>query len=432
MSKNKNKKIGFWICTSLVIGNMIGSGIFLLPSSLAQYGGISIFGWIFTSLGAVLLALVFVRLSRRQPGLGGPYAFARDNLGEFPGFMVAWCYNVGLWCGNAAIAVALVSYLGYFFPELDKQPDIGLAIALATVWLLTVINSLGVREAGLLQLLSTLLKALPLLIIGLAVVIHFEPQAFTPLNSSDESNFAAITATAAITLWAFLGLESATVPNDNVHEPSRTIPRATIVGVVTAAVIYISCTATVMSVIPNAQLAASGAPFAEAAKYLWGDWAGYLIAATAVISCFGALNGWILIQGQMPMALANDGLFPKLFKANAKGVPVKGLLVTSFIVSVVTFTNYHGSLVKLFTFSILLSTLSLLIPYLFAVIAELKHLYDKKSGQMLLWLVPVFALAYVLWAISGIGKDALIVGLGLCLVGVPIYYFLRGTYQETS
>jgi len=423
LSTPKVKKIGVWICTCLVLGNMIGSGIFLLPSSLAQYGGISILGWLFTALGALMLALVFVRLSKRNPGLGGPYAYARENLGEFSGFIVAWCYNVGLWCGNAAIAVAMVSYLGVFFPSLSQQPDIGLMIALITVWVLTLINCIGVKEAGILQLLMTFLKALPLLIIGLSAVLYFDVNQFIPLNKSDTTPFSALTATAALTLWAFLGLESATVPTKDVDDPKRTIPRATIIGFFIAAIIYITATITIMSVLSQETLLVSKAPFADAARLLWGDWAAYLIAATAVLSCFGALNGWILIQGQMPMAAANDQLFPKIFKANDRGVPVKGLIITSTLVSMVTVTNYQGSLVKLFTFSILLSTLSLLIPYLFATLAELKFLSKQSNQSITVWLVPILALTYTLWTISGIGNDALLVGAGLLIVGIIIYYF---------
>ena len=343
------------MCTALVIGNMIGSGIFLLPSSLAAYGGISVVGWLFTAFGALMTALVFVRLSRKHPAQGGPYAYTRDGFGRLAGFTVAWGYWVSLWCGNAAIAVAMVSYLSVFFPVLQTNPLLGVAIALSAIWLLTVINCIGVKEAGIIQLVTTVLKLMPLLILGAAVVVYFDLAAFTPLNLSSVSHFDAVTATAALTLWAFLGLESATVPADSVENPTVNIPRATLFGFLITAAVYIASTVTILSVVPQVDLVNSGAPFADAARLMWGDWAGYFIAAIAVISCFGALNGWTLIQGQMPLAAANDGIFPAIFKANrVSGVPVAGLIISSGLVSLLTISNYAGGLVALFTYTILL------------------------------------------------------------------------------
>lgn len=416
------------MCTALVIGNMIGSGIFLLPSSLAAYGGISVVGWLFTAFGALMTALVFVRLSRKHPAQGGPYAYTRDGFGRLAGFTVAWGYWVSLWCGNAAIAVAMVSYLSVFFPVLQTNPLLGVAIALSAIWLLTVINCIGVKEAGIIQLVTTVLKLMPLLILGAAVVVYFDLAAFTPLNLSSVSHFDAVTATAALTLWAFLGLESATVPADSVENPTVNIPRATLFGFLITAAVYIASTVTILSVVPQVDLVNSGAPFADAARLMWGDWAGYFIAAIAVISCFGALNGWTLIQGQMPLAAANDGLFPAIFKANrVSGVPVAGLIISSGLVSLLTISNYAGGLVALFTYTILLSTLAVLVPYLFTILYELKSIWQRRKGwsEWLTTLSCGLALVYTLWAISGIGQGALVGGLGLMLMGVPVYWWMQ-------
>jgi APA family basic amino acid/polyamine antiporter len=415
------------MCTALVIGNMIGSGIFLLPSSLAAYGGISIVGWLFTAFGALMTALVFVRLSRKHPAQGGPYAYTREGFGRLAGFTVAWGYWVSLWCGNAAIAVAMVSYLSVFFPVLQSSPLSGVAVALSAIWLLTAVNCIGVKEAGIIQLVTTVLKLVPLLAIGVAVLFYFDRAAFTPLNTSSASNFDAVTATAALTLWAFLGLESATVPADSVENPTVNIPRATLLGFLIAAVAYISSTVTILSVVPQADLVSSAAPFADAARLMWGEWAGYFIALIAVISCFGALNGWTLIQGQMPMAAANDGLFPAIFKANPQsGVPVAGLIISSVLVSVLAISNYTGGLVALFTYTILLSTLAVLVPYLFTILHELKLIWQRRSwhAEWLTIVSGLLALAYTLWAISGIGQDALLGGLGLMLMGIPVYWWM--------
>ncbi|NNC98153.1 MAG: amino acid permease [Gammaproteobacteria bacterium] len=425
--RTASKKLGFWMCVSLVVGNMVGSGIFLLPSSLAEYGGISIIGWIVTAFGALMTALVFVRLSRKMPAQGGPYAYTRKGFGDVAGFTVAWGYWVSLWCGNAAISVAMVSYLSYFFPQLSETPLLGVVVALAAIWTLTLVNCRGVRHAGYVQVITTVLKLTPLIIIGIAVFLYFDVSQFEPLNKSEKTTFNAVTATAALTLWAFLGLESATIPADNVEDPVKTIPRATLLGFLIAAVVYISSTTTILSVIPHVDLVSSNAPFADAAKILWGEWAGTLVAVGAVISCFGALNGWILLQGQMPMAAAHDGLLPAVFKGNAHGVPVKGLLISSGFVSFIAISNYTDGLVALFTFSILLATLMVLVPYLFTALYELKLIISKQTiaKDWLALLTTILAMVYTLWAISGIGKDALLVGIGLILSGLPVYWWMR-------
>ena len=428
MITTKAKKLGFWMCTSLVVGNMIGSGIFLLPSSLAEYGGISIIGWLFTTVGALMTALVFIRLSRKNPAQGGPYAYTRDAFGPMAGFTVAWSYWVSIWCANAAISVAMVSYLSIFFPVLEAKPYLGVAVALSAVWFLTYVNCRGVTDAGKLQVVTTVIKVIPLLAIGFAVLFYFEPSAFEPLNKSASSNYTAVTACAALTLWAFLGFESASIPANNIESPHTTIPRATFVGFFIAAVIYIASTTTILSVMPHAELATSGAPFAEAAGIMWGPWAEKLIAIIAVISCFGALNGWILLQGQLPMAIAEDGYFPKLFKGDEKtGVPVKGLIISSVLVSLLAISNYAGGLVKLFTFSILLATLAVLVPYLFTVLAELKLLWKNKnlSKEWFAWTTALLALIYTFWAISGIGRNAILVGIALMLAGLPVYWWMN-------
>ena len=218
------KGLGLWMCTALVVGNMIGSGIFLLPASLASFGPISIAGWVATSFGAVVLALVFGRLARLVPKTGGPYAYTREGFGDFAGFLIAWGYWIALWAGNAAVAVAFAGYLGYLVPAIGQSNLAGLMVALAAIWFLTWVNIRGVAAAGAVQVVTTVLKILPLLLIATVGLAYVEPSNFTPVNASGQSNAAAIAACAALTLWAFLGLESATVPAGDVEQPEKTIP----------------------------------------------------------------------------------------------------------------------------------------------------------------------------------------------------------------
>lgn len=426
-SRNK-KKIGLGICIALVVGNMIGSGIFLLPSSLAAYGGVSMLGWLVTALGALMTALVFVRLSRKFPKQGGPYRYARDHFGPLAGFSVAWSYWVSIWCGNAAIAVASVTYLGFFFPELKQSPPMSAMLALTFVWLITLLNVKGIRQAGIFQLITTVLKFIPLAVIAVVSFFVFEPAAFTPFNLSQQPISHSIAATAALTLWAFLGLESATIPADNVERPERNIPRATMAGFTLVALVYILTMLAIMSVVPNQALQTSVAPFADAAKIIWGEWAGYVVALSAVVSCLGALNGWILLQGQVPMSAARDGLLPAIFAdKDNQGVSNGSLIISSGLISLLVLANFHQGMVSLFTFAILVSTLGIFIPYLLSIAADLKVLFqlDKTPSTYLSIVSALLALTYCVWAISGIGFKAMLWGLLLLVAGLPIYWKMK-------
>ena len=428
-SKNSPHQFGLLIAIALVVGNMIGSGIFLLPASLAPFGGISLLGWIFTTAGAITIALMLARLGRMMPAAGGPYAYTRRGLGNLAAFLVAWGYWVSIWSGNAAISVAFVGYMAVFFPVLAVNPALGAGTALAAIWFLTGVNALGVKEAGIVQVVTTILKLLPLIAIGTLGLLYLDPGHFQPFNPSGETPFSAITATAALTLWAFTGLESATIPADSVKDPSRTIPRATIIGTLAVAAIYLLATVGVMGILPATDLANSTAPFADAGRLIWGSRAGSLIAAGAAISAFGALNGWVLLQGQMPMAAARDGLFPAVFgKISRRGTPVAGIVISSLLVTGLMALNFRASLVEQFTFIILLATLSTLIPYLFSAVAELVIFVrerEKFRGERLAGasVIAVLALLYSLWAISGTGRDTVFWGFVLLLAGLPVYWW---------
>lgn len=432
----KNNTIGFWSTTSLVVGNMTGSGIFLLPAALAMYGGISIFGWIYTVAGTLFLALVFSRLSRMYSRSGGPYTYSREGFGDFAGFLVAWGYWISIWTGNAAIAVAGVGYLSYLIPALKENQVLSALLAIGSIWLFTFINTLSIKKVGAVQLITTGLKLLPLLLMGTLGFLYFDISHFTPFNISKESNFDAITATAALALWAFLGLESATIPSENVRNPKKVIPRATLAGILIAALIYISSTVAIMGIITPADLQNSAAPFADAAKKIWGSWASVLVAIGASIACFGALNGWILLQGQLPMAAARDHLFPPAFrKLSKKGVPVLGILIASILASVLVSVNYTKGLVKMFSFIIMVSTLSCLLPYLFSSLSELA-LYVRRKREfsrrkfIAASLISLPAFLYSLWAITGLKPEVLLWGAVLLAAGIPVYLYLKFTGRK--
>lgn len=424
------KKLGMWMSTSLVIGNMIGAGVFLMPSALAAYGGISILGWIFSSIGALLLAKVFGHLSTLIPNKnGGPYIYSRIGLGDFAGFLVAWGYWISTWVSNAAITIAFVGAMSVFFPVLNQNAVIAVMVGLGTIWFLTWINSKGVRESGKLQLLTTILKIVPLLVVILGGFFFFDINNFIPFNSSGKSNLSAIAVTATLTLYAFLGVESATVPAGNVENPEKTIPRATMLGTIITTLIYILGTVVVMGMIPSNLLANSPAPFADAMAIITNEWGRNLVAAGAAISAFGALNGWILIQGQIAMAIAKDDLFPRVFrKKNKNGVPFLGLIIGSVLTSAVMLMNYADGLVEQFKFLILLTTLCCLIPYLFTSVAYVLIVIGKKlPNQKWVPVIGVGGLAflYSLWAIYGSGEQAVFYGFLLLLAGIPFYIWMK-------
>ena len=423
--RQETPALGFWTAVALVMGNMIGSGVFLLPASLAPYGGISLVGWVVSAGGAVLLALVFARLAAANPAAGGPYAYTRAAFGDLPGFLVAWGYWISSWSTNAALSVAFVGYLDPFVPSLVRNPTAAALLAIATLWLLTVVNLRSVRSAGHVQVVTTALKVLPLIIVGFGGLFLLHRSHFVIAESSPAAFARGVTTTATLTLWAFLGLECATIPAGSIRNAERVIPRATVIGTVLAAGIYIVSTIGVMGLVRPETLSHTTAPYAEAARVLAGDRAAAVIAIGAAISCFGALNGWILIVGQLPLAVARDGLFPSVFsRVSDHGTPAVGLLIGSALATLLIATNYTRGLVALFTFIILLATLSTLVPYVFCALAGFLTTRAVPRQPLGPSLIAALAFAYSLWAIGGAGAEVVYWGFLLLIAGLPVYVWV--------
>jgi APA family basic amino acid/polyamine antiporter len=420
-------QIGFWTSVALVMGNMVGSGVFLLPSSLATYGGVSLIGWVVSGAGSILLALVFARLARFHPASGGPYAYTRAAFGDLAGFLVAWGYWISVWCTNAALAVAFVGYLDPFIPAVVRTPALAAAVAVAMVWLLTAINLSGVRSAGQVQVVTTALKILPLLAVGIAGALMFDRSHFAIAGPESGGLANGVMATATLTLWAYLGLECATIPAGSTADAARTIPRATVIGTMMTAGIYLLSTVGVMSLLDPATLGKSTAPFADAARVLGGDGAAAIVALGAAISCVGALNGWVLIVGQIPLAIAQDGLFPRAFaRLSSRGTPAFAMIVGACLSTALVAMNYTRGLVELFTFIILLATLSTLVPYAFCSLAGfILHRRDR----LLSWparasVIASLAFLYALFAIGGAGAEVVYWGFLLIMSGLPVYVWV--------
>jgi APA family basic amino acid/polyamine antiporter len=432
--------LGLVACTALVVGNMIGSGIFLLPASLAAFGPISLVGWTVTSLGALVLAVIFGRLSRIVTKTGGPYAYSEAGFGEFAGFIIAWGYWIALWTGNAGVAVALAGYVGFLFPGIAVSQSGSLAVALIAIWTLTLVNIRGVAEAGFVQIVTTVLKLVPLVLIGTLGFLWIDGANFTPFNTSGQSDISAISAAAALTLWAYLGLESATVPAGDVIDPERTIPRATILGVLIAAAVYISVTTVAIGVVPSAELATSAAPLADVAGVMWGAVGGILVAIGAVISTFGTLNGFTLLTGQVPYGAALDRVFPeRLGHLSRFGTPANALVFSNLLASILVAMNFAQGLVGAFNAIILLAVMSSLLPYALCALAELMILLRtgrSVAGPGIVKVAVLGALGflYALWAIYGAGAETVFLGFLLILAGIPVHVAIkwRNRASETA
>ena len=408
---------------------MIGAGVFMMPATLASFGGISLVGWVCSAIGAFLIAKVFAHLSKMLPAAdGGPYAYSQKGLGDFAGFLVAWGYLVSVWCTNAAITVSFISALSTFVPALATNSYLAIGTGLATIWFLSWINSLGVFTSGILQLVTTILKIVPIVLIGVVGLFYIQWNNFLPFNSSGTSSIAAITATTTLTFFAFLGIECATIPSGSVANSASTVAKATTLGTLIATVVYIVSTVSIMGMIPAAQLKHSVTPFADAAVLIWGAGAKYWVSAGVAISAFGALNGYILIQGQLPYAVAKDQLFPKIFmRKNSKGVPVFGIVISSIFVSVFMAMNYTKGLVEQFQFLILLTTSTILIPYIFCTASYLLMRLRMHEGTKNIFTgaIVLAALTFVfcIWIMLGLGQETVFWGFVLTMSSVPIYVY---------
>ena len=426
----QNQKIGLLAATSLVVGNIIGAGIFVLPASLGKFGSISIVGWLFTATGALILAKIFSNFSKKLKGKsGGPYIYSKVVFGDFIGFLVAWGYWISCWVNNAAIAVAIVSALSFFFPELVTNPFYATLTGLSFIWFFTFTSSKGIKSSGNIQILTTIAKLIPLVLIILFGFFIFDLEIFPEFNLTDQNDFEILPIVAVMTLYAFLGLECASIPAENIKNPEINIPKATMAGTLISTLIYILSTIVLFGIIPAENLINSPAPFAEAGEIIGGKYFGFLISAGAAISAIGALNGWILITSYMPMTMANDRLFPKVFaKKNKKGFPYLSLLLGSILTSFVMTMNYTDGLVDRFEFLILLTTLSTLIPYFFVSVSYIlfhveKRLFKINSFRSV--ILGLFGSLYSLWAIFGSGIDSIFYGTILLIVGIPIYLILK-------
>lgn len=422
--------LGFWPCLALVVGTLVGSGIYLLPAQLAPYGWNALAGWLLTIGGALCIAFIFARLAQALPDAAGPYAFVERAFGRLPAFAIAWSYWISVWVGNAAIAVAATSYLSFFFPALASQPGLGAATACAILWLLTWLNCISLRAVGRLQLATAILKLVPLLVvIAIALVLMVAPGAAPaperlPLA---ELSLLSVNEAAALTLWAMLGIEAAAWASRNVRDPARNVPRATLLGTLLVGLFYLLVSAAILFLLPAGEVASSDAPIALFVERFLGSGAGLLIAIFAAVSVIGALNGLVLLQGELPLAMARNGAFPAWFASlSPAGRPVRALILSSVLTSLLILANSSRTLGGLFAFMALLSTAAALVLYFTIALAALelqrRNLVETHAAFL---TIAGLATIYALWTFHGAGLEATFWAVILIAAGLPVYLFSR-------
>jgi APA family basic amino acid/polyamine antiporter len=420
------RQLGFSVALALVVGNMIGSGIFLLPANLAPYGINSIIAWVVTIAGSICLAGVFAMLAKALPQAAGPYDYVRTALGEPPAFFVMWSYWIATWVTNAAISLAAVSYLSSLAPAAFAHTGVAALTAIGFVVLFTAVVLSGARSAGSVQVITSMLKVLPLIAAIVIALLVFGGGGHVAQPVPAPVNFNGIAGAAALTLWAMLGFECATVPAQRVRDPERNIPRATLLGTLLVGLIYFTAFAAIFLLLPGDVTAKSSAPFADLATRYWGATAGTLVVVFAVISCLGALNGWVLIVGDIPLALAERGVFPRMFgRLNRRGMPVAALILGAVLSCALIAANFTRGLTELYGFMALLATVATLVLYLAAAGAALRLIARGMMPRGLPTIVTVLGTIYALWTLYGAGFEATAWGAVLLATGIPVYFFMR-------
>ncbi|MCI3150522.1 amino acid permease [Streptomyces sp. GB4-14] len=437
-TERRARRFGLPVATALVMGNIIGGGIFLLPASIAPYGTISLVAFGVLTVGAIALALVFGRLAERDPRTGGPYVYAREAFGDFAGFLAAWAYWITTWVSNAALAVAAVGYLDVLIPVGQHRWTACLA-ALVIQWLPALANYAGTRYVGAVQVLSTVLKLVPLLLVAVGGLLFFDADNLGPFRASGDSAMGAVSAAAAILLFSYLGVESAAVSAGEVRDPRRTVGRATVIGTAGAAVVYLLGTLAVFGTVAHERLVESGAPFSDAVDGMFGGtWGGWAVALAALVSMTGCLNGWTLLSAQTSYAAAKDGLFPAPLARKRRGVPTVGVGVTVLLASLLTVYNYAVGTARVFETLVLVTTFTATVPYLLATAAQLYHLVSGQRdrvdrGRLVRDLVVAsVAAAFSLWLVAGAGYQAVYQGVLFLFGGVLVYAVMAARRQRAA
>ncbi|MGZ4524048.1 MAG: APC family permease [Mycobacteriaceae bacterium] len=439
-AESRARALGLPSATALVIGSIIGTGVFTMPGVMAGAGTSSILVLGVISLGAVLLGVLFGQLTRRIPSSdGGLYAYSRHEFGDFAGYLTAWCYWITAWAGNAAIVSSWVLYVESLFGIHHPTAWTNVAIAMCGLWIPAAINLVGVRQMAWFQNLTVVLKFLPLLVVGVVGWFFVKTENFGPFNASGGSLYSAIGIAAGVALFSFIGVECASIAAARVKNPRRNVGRASVLGTAASGLLYIAVTAAVMGLVSHHALNGNGAPFVDAFQTMFGHatWVGKLVAATAVVSGIGALNGWTLVTAEMPYAAAKDGLFvPQFAKTYRDGTPWFGILVSTAVASLLMAFAYSTKTgLTVFTYLVDLSVVTVAIPYFFSACAQLAYLVSGRrvvNGWRLVrdLSIATASVLFSLWVAFTSGYQAVYQAMLLLLIGIPIYAFLKARRER--
>jgi APA family basic amino acid/polyamine antiporter len=436
----RGEELGLGSSTALVVGSIIGTGVFTMPAVMAGAGTSSIITLGVIALGAVLLGQLFGQLTKRVPNVdGGLYAYSRHEFGDFAGFLTAWCYWITCWAGNAAIVSSWVLYVESLFGIENPSAWTNLGIALAGLWIPAAVNLAGVKQMAWLQNVTVVLKFLPLVFVGIVGWFFVTADNFGPFNASGGSLYDGIGIAAGVALFSFIGVECASIAAGRVKNPRRNVGRASVLGTAASGLLYIAVTAVIMGLVPHDELVNDGAPFVAGFKAMFdgAGWAGKAVALIAVVSGLGALNGWTLVTAEMPFAAARDGMFPRAFaKVDAKGTPWFGVIVSTIVASVLMAWSYSGETgLKVFTYLVYLSVVTVAIPYFFSACAQLSYLISRRrkvEGWRLARdiAISVASMLFALWVTMASGYQSVYQTMLLVLVGLPIYAFLKARRER--
>lgn len=419
-----SRKMGFWSVFALVTGSQIGSGVFMLPAALAPYGLYSLGGWAISGLGAIMLSLVFAQLCAWFPKTGGPHVYVKEAFGPSFAFFTGWTYWIISWVSTT---VVVIGSIGYLMPVLGIHSQaVKLFLELGLLLGITALNFRGVTAAGHVEFFLTILKVIPLLIVPLLALLYFNIDNFSLSETISQLTTSQILSRVTLlTLWGFIGLESATTPAESVENPSVTIPRAVVFGTISVALLYLINSIGIMGVIPGNELMYSVAPYAEAVRYIFGGSWHLVISVIASIICIGTLNAWMMTSGQIALGLAQDGLMPSFFaRKNQYDAPFWGLLISSIGIVPLLIMTANKSLASQVLTIIDFSVTAFLFIYVICCLSFFKILFQKK--EKFLSIIPqllygIIALGFCCWVIYETSFSTILVATLFTLSGIPFY-----------
>jgi len=408
-----SRMLGRWMSMAMVVGTMVGSGIYLLPTTLAPYGYNLVIAFLLTGFGTMCLAYCLARLAAAIPG--GPFAYVTQAFGETAAFLTLWSYVVSQITGVAGVAVAVAGSLGHVFPAVGAGPGL-IAVALGSIAILTVVNLRGARSAGILQVIATLIKIVPLLAVVLFVAVRFGTGQAVESLEPTAIGIAPITIAGALMLFSLTGFEAAAVTANVTRDSTSTVPVATIAGTGFTAVIYLLSTIATLMLLPSAVAAKSGAPFADAIAPILGPVAGMVVAIIAAISAFGTANALLLFAAEISRTIAGARDLPAVFrKTNSVGAPFGAVLICAAIAALLVLASSSKNFVALYVFITLVSTVAALVLYAVCAAAAIKLRVTGRAP-----IIAVIAVLYSLAMFVGAGWEATLWGLGLALAGLPV------------